>query len=285
MTASRYHWSAILFLTALGCGGQAGENQGALLVATSSSPGDAGTLIIGGSVPAWAGNLWVRANGKHLVYYPSNTPPLEIGADGHDSFSIWLPPTTYQLELLNRAGQTLLRTGPVDLQPAGVTFVWVHDSPSGLVAEVPDVTPDADPSTIQIRVSNVSTDERVIFSRCLGHADCADCGTSPLPGQSDFASRDCTTLTTAAPGETWSSLQTIASLAPVPGYDSSCIAAQLEGQPLAPVCVADLNNRSLRFQDVWDFFIDGLDEAAEQNPDGSLVGKEPGMFDYGNKFF
>ena len=284
MTASRYHWSTILFLTALGCGGQAEENQGALLVTTSLPPGDKGTLIIGGSVPAWAGNLWVKANGKHLVYYPENTPPLEI-AGGHDSFSISLPPTTYELELVNRVGQTLLRTGPIELQPAGVTFVWVHDSPSGLVAEVPDVTPDADPSTVQIRVSNVSNDERVIFSRCLGHADCPYCNTVPLPGQSDFASRDCTTLTTVAPGETWSSLQPIASLAPVPRYDSSCIAVQLEGQALAPVCAADLNSSSLGFQDVVDLFIDGLSQTTEENPDGSLIGKQPGIFPYGSKFF
>jgi hypothetical protein len=285
MTHRRYHSPALLLLAIAGCSSPPVESRD-LLVVTNGPPADGeGALEIGGSVPAWAGKLRVKLNGQYLgAAVGTDVTELEIWGGFHAMVSATLAPGAREIELVDRAGQTLLHTGPVDVRPGARTFVWVHDSSAGLVAEVPNLTPDADPSTVEVRVLNVSSDEHVIVSRCVGHKNCPKCVTSPVGGQSEFPPQDCTTITTVGPAETWFSLQPIDGAAPAEGYDSSCVATHLEGQPLAPGCSAELDPESQSFQELTDLFVDGLTPGIVSNPDGSTKGMGVGAFDLGNRF-
>ena len=266
------HQILLALLVAAGCSTETiGGGESLLLINAGHLPTDP-WVSVGGSVPAWAGNVRVKINGRYLATGGPNNgySYLEISGGYHSEVAAPLDAstTTAEIELVGQDGRTLLHTAPLSLSDPGGLFLWVHDSPSGLVGEVPDPTVDDDPETAEIRTVNVSSGDRVELYRCVGVVGCPGCVTTPNGASVPFSFDDCSLLATVGPGERWTDKVAVTHVDDPPAPGSACVGAHLEGQPIGPVCYVELNTPALAFRDLTYLFLDGLTPTLELNGAG-----------------
>jgi hypothetical protein len=279
MITPRHHLltTVILILSLAACSTQDLDGDGFF---RQPEPGDAISMI--GSIAAPVGDLRIKVNGKFLVTESADRKfnYWELRGGLLSSVSV---PAGAPIDLVNGGGQTLLHIGPVVPSAITHTLVWVHGSATDLVAEIPDLVPDDDETTAEVRVVNVSMAERVIVSRCVGVVSCTNCGTTAPTNTAfgDFALSDCEALTTVGPGQEWTSKLEPTNI--TAGGGSACLAVQDEGSVLGPICRVELNRPSPVFQERSHIFIDGLFNTTAYLPDGTAV-PFPSGFVAGNKF-
>jgi hypothetical protein len=266
MTTPRHHLLTMLILSLAACSTQDLDGTGFF---RQLQPDD-DLIEMVGSIRAPVGNLRIKVDGQFLIsgFVDGKFVYAEIQGGLLSSATV---PAGAPIDLVNGAGQTLLHIEPVVSSAITHTLLWVYDSPTGLVAEVPDLVPDDDDTTVEVRAVNVTVAERVIVSRCVGVFTCETCETSPDKGVGevgrDFDISACEALTTIGPGQEWTSKPEPTNV-PVGGIGSACLALQREGLDFGPLCAVELNRPSPRFQERSHVFIDGLYAISPVLPQG-----------------
>jgi hypothetical protein len=258
MTAPRPHLLASLILSLTACSTQhldAGDFY--TEVDSTQSP----FARMGGWVPAWAGDLRIKLDGRYWISRGVADEFTYFTIEGSDHYRQWAPaPTGFNIDLVSNAGQTLLHLDPIAPSATAMTntTIWVHDSPNGLVGETLNLTPDDDDTTVEVRAVNVSDTTRLALWRCVGEISCPNCPTSSADGDSTFSPDDCEAVTTIGPGERWASTETPTQVTSDTRDGAACLATPNEYYYGALTCVVELNRPAGGFQEVSNILIDGM---------------------------
>ena len=154
MITPRHHLLTTLILSLAACSTQDLDGTGFF---RQLQPDD-DLIEMVGSIRAPVGSLRIKVDGQFLIsgFVDGKFVYAEIQGALRSSATV---PAGAPIDLVNGAGQTLLQIEPVVSSKITHTLLWVYDSATGLVAEVPDLVPDDDETTIEVRVLNVNAAE------------------------------------------------------------------------------------------------------------------------------